>query len=139
MASDDMIDAKLKAIEMHMEDKLCALFVEFGIGRSPSPMKSQQGEISNHKERPPEKEEQTMDSAQPCMMVDFPRWEEGNPTGWLTHAKRYFRYHKTPDASMVNIVVIHLEGDVIQWYEWFKDIHRVPIWRQFKKRAADPL
>ncbi|RWW46655.1 hypothetical protein BHE74_00047418 [Ensete ventricosum] len=66
------------------------------------------------------------------MMVDFPRWEEGDPTGWILRGERYFRYHKTPDASMVDIVAIRLEGDVIQWYDWFEHTHRVPTWRQFK-------
>ncbi|RWV81580.1 hypothetical protein GW17_00056982 [Ensete ventricosum] len=60
--------------------------------------------------------------------VDFPRWE-GDPIGWISRAKRYFRYHKTPNASMVDIVAIHLEGDTIQWYDWFKHTHRVPTWR----------
>ncbi|RZR92317.1 hypothetical protein BHM03_00020594 [Ensete ventricosum] len=81
MASDDMIDAKLKAIETRMEDKLHALFITFRNGRTPSSTKSQQGESSNHEERPPEKE------AQPRMRVDFPRWEEGDLTRWLTRAE----------------------------------------------------
>ncbi|RRT45959.1 hypothetical protein B296_00054776 [Ensete ventricosum] len=45
------------------------------------------------------------------MMVDFPRWEEGDPIGWLSRAERYFRYHRTSEAFMVDIATIHLEGD----------------------------
>ncbi|RZR99704.1 hypothetical protein BHM03_00029311 [Ensete ventricosum] len=45
--------------------------------------------------------------------VDFPRWEEGDTTGWLSRAERYFCYHRTPEASLVDIAVIHLEGDAI--------------------------
>ncbi|RZS16836.1 hypothetical protein BHM03_00048894 [Ensete ventricosum] len=33
-------------------------------------------------------------------MVDFPRWEDKDLTGWISRTKRYFRYHKTPEASM---------------------------------------
>ena len=47
------------------------------------------------------------------MRVDFPRWEEGDPIGWISRVERYFRYHKTVDASMVKIAAIHLEGDAI--------------------------
>ncbi|RWV77425.1 hypothetical protein GW17_00061747 [Ensete ventricosum] len=75
MASEDLIDAKLKAFEPCMEDKLRALFAEFKVGRSPSLTKSQQGEGLDHKKRPPEKEEQATDPAQPRMRVDFPRFE----------------------------------------------------------------
>lgn len=46
----------------------------------------------------------------PCMRVDFPRWEEEDPIGWILHAERYFRYHKITDASMMKIMARHLEG-----------------------------
>ncbi|RWW69314.1 hypothetical protein BHE74_00023095 [Ensete ventricosum] len=63
MASVDLIGAKLEAFETRMEDKLCALFVEFRLGRSPSPRRSQRGESFDRKENPPEKEEQATDSS----------------------------------------------------------------------------
>ncbi|RWV77547.1 hypothetical protein GW17_00061603 [Ensete ventricosum] len=65
------------------------------------------------------------------MRVDFPR-REGDLTGWLSYSERYFRYYRTPEASMVDIVVIHLEGDTIQWYNWLEYTQRVQTWRQFK-------
>ncbi|RRT48357.1 hypothetical protein B296_00053164 [Ensete ventricosum] len=49
--------------------------------------------------------------------VDFPGWEDGDPIGCISRVERYFHFHKTPDASMVDIVAIHLEGDAIQWYD----------------------
>ncbi|RWW23692.1 hypothetical protein GW17_00012050 [Ensete ventricosum] len=76
----------------------------------------------------------TTDPPYPRIRVDFPRWEDGDPIGWISRTKRYFRYHKTPNASMVDIAVIHLEGDAIQWYDWFEHTHGVPTWRQFKSR-----
>ncbi|RWV90986.1 hypothetical protein GW17_00046764 [Ensete ventricosum] len=103
--------------------------VFLAIERSPSPTKFQQGESS---ERSQEKEGQASDVMQPRMRVDFPRWEEGGLTGWLSHVERYFRYHRTPEASMVDIVVIHLEGDAIQWYNWLEYTQGVPTWIQFK-------
>ncbi|RWW15207.1 hypothetical protein GW17_00020966 [Ensete ventricosum] len=113
MASDDMIDAKLKAFEACIKDKLRALFEEFRLGRSESPKRSQRGKISDHKENPMEKGDQAPDSSCPRMRVDFPRWEDGDPTGWISRAERYFRYHRTLNVSMVDIVAIHLEGDAI--------------------------
>ncbi|RZR99526.1 hypothetical protein BHM03_00029084 [Ensete ventricosum] len=63
------------------------------------------------------------------MMVDFSRWEDEDLTGWISCTERYFRFHKTPEASMVDIVTIHLEGDTIQWYDWFEHTHDIPTWR----------
>ncbi|RZR94079.1 hypothetical protein BHM03_00022699 [Ensete ventricosum] len=71
LASDDMIDAKIEAIETHMEDKLRALFEEFRLGRSRSPKRSQR-KNSDHKENPAEEGDQASNSC-PCMRVDFPR------------------------------------------------------------------
>ncbi|RWV77434.1 hypothetical protein GW17_00061736 [Ensete ventricosum] len=113
MTSEDLIDAKLEVFEMRMEDTLRTLFVEFRLGQSPSPTRSQQGESSYHKENPPEKAEQAMDSAYPRIWVHFPRWEGRDPTGWLSHVERYFCYHRTLEASIVEIAAIHLEGDAI--------------------------
>ncbi|RRT61100.1 hypothetical protein B296_00014850 [Ensete ventricosum] len=66
------------------------------------------------------------------MWVDFPRWEDGDSTGWLSCVECYFRYHRTSEASMMDIAAIHLEGDVLQWYNWYKHTHRVTTWRSTK-------
>ncbi|RZR90334.1 hypothetical protein BHM03_00018193 [Ensete ventricosum] len=66
------------------------------------------------------------------MRVYFPRWEEGDPMGWFSRVERYFHYHRTQEASMVDIAVIHLEGDAIQWYNWLEHTQGVLTWRQFK-------
>ncbi|RWW47891.1 hypothetical protein BHE74_00046081 [Ensete ventricosum] len=59
----------------------------------------------------------------PYMRVDFPRWEEEDLIGWISHVERYFRYHKITDASMVEIMAIHLKRDAIQWFDWFEHTH----------------
>ena len=102
-----------------MEDKIRTLFTELRLGRPLSPKKSHQGESSNqsHQARRDDFQERRgsmTDLNYPRMRVDFPRWEEGDPIGWISRAERYFRYHKTVDASMVEIAVIHLEEDAIQ-------------------------
>ncbi|RRT63150.1 hypothetical protein B296_00033359 [Ensete ventricosum] len=129
MASIDLINAKFEAFETHMEDKLCALFVEFRLGRSPNPRRSQCGGSSDCKENQPEKDEQATDPSYPCIRVDFPRWEDRDMTGWISHAERYFCYHRTLEASMVDIAIIHLGREAIQWCDWYKHTHKVPTWR----------
>ncbi|RRT31270.1 hypothetical protein B296_00055071 [Ensete ventricosum] len=43
MISVGLFEAKLEALEMHMDVNLRALFEEFRLGRSPSPIRSQRG------------------------------------------------------------------------------------------------
>ncbi|RWW62276.1 hypothetical protein BHE74_00030599 [Ensete ventricosum] len=73
------------------------------------------------------------------MRVDFPRWEDREPTGLLSHAERYFRYHRTPEASMVDLAAIHLEGDTIQWYNGFEHTQGVPTWSHDQRRKKGRL
>ncbi|RZS10625.1 hypothetical protein BHM03_00041875 [Ensete ventricosum] len=41
---------------------------------------------------------------------------------------KYFNFHKTPKAFIVDIAAMHLKGDAIQWYDWFEHIHGIPMW-----------
>ncbi|RWV96601.1 hypothetical protein GW17_00040674 [Ensete ventricosum] len=132
MASEETINAKFEAFETRME-KIQSLFAELSLGRPPSPKKSHQAESSDRRDDFQERGGSMTEPYNPRMRVDFPRWEEGDPIGWISCAERYFQYHKTANASMVEIVTIHLEGDVIQWFVWFEHTHGVLSWRQFKE------
>ncbi|RRT75979.1 hypothetical protein B296_00007409 [Ensete ventricosum] len=114
MALEEVIDAKLKVLENHMEEKMQSLFAEFNIGRLLSRRKSQHGETSYQKDDPQECGHITSDLNNPRMNVDFPRWEEGDPIGWISCIERYFRFYRTVDTTWVEIATIHLKGDAIQ-------------------------
>ncbi|RRT80673.1 hypothetical protein B296_00000038 [Ensete ventricosum] len=64
-----------------MEEKMGSLFAEFSIGRPSSRRKSQHEETSDQRDDPQEHGYITFDLNNPCMKVDFPRWEEGDPIG----------------------------------------------------------
>ncbi|RRT77741.1 hypothetical protein B296_00001728 [Ensete ventricosum] len=113
MASEEAINAKFEAFESRMEEKMLSLFVEFSIGRPSSPRKSQHGETSDRQDDPQEHGHIIPNQNNPCMKVDFPRWEEGDPIGWVSCAERYFRFYRTANATRVEIAVIHLERDAI--------------------------
>ncbi|RWW61148.1 hypothetical protein BHE74_00031808 [Ensete ventricosum] len=113
MASEEAINAKLEAFENCMEEKRRSLFAKFSIGRPLSPRKSQQGETSDQLDDPQEHGHITSDLKNPCMKVDFPKWEEGDPMGWISRVKHYFWFYRTADATRVEIAIIHLEGDAI--------------------------
>ncbi|RWW40341.1 hypothetical protein BHE74_00054249 [Ensete ventricosum] len=99
MASEEAINAKLEAFENRMEEKMRSLFAEFSIGRLLSPRKSQHGETSDRRDDPQEHGHITFDLNNSRMKVDFPRWEEGHPIGWILRAERYFRFYRTADAT----------------------------------------
>ncbi|RZR87166.1 hypothetical protein BHM03_00014517 [Ensete ventricosum] len=121
MASKEAIDAKLEAFGNRMEEKMQSLFAEFSIGQLSNSRKSRHGETSDRRDDH-QKHGHISDLNNPCMKVDFPRWE-GDPIRWISCAERYFWFYRTTDATRVEIAAIHLKGDVIQWLNWFKYTH----------------
>ncbi|RZR98523.1 hypothetical protein BHM03_00027883 [Ensete ventricosum] len=117
MASEEAIDTKFEAFGNRMEEKIRSLFAEFNIDRLSNPRKSQHGETSDRRDDPQEHGHITSDLNNPCMKINFPRWEEGDPIGWISCAERYFQFYRTVDATRVEIVAIYLEGDAIQWFK----------------------
>ncbi|RWV91832.1 hypothetical protein GW17_00045845 [Ensete ventricosum] len=113
MTSEEAISTKFEVFESRMEEKMRSLFVEFSMGRPPSPKISQQGETSDRRDDPQEYGHIILDPNNPCIKVDFPRWEKGDSIGLISRAERYFQFYQTVDATKVEIDVIHLEGDVV--------------------------
>ncbi|RZS16284.1 hypothetical protein BHM03_00048256 [Ensete ventricosum] len=133
MASEEAINVKFEAFESRMEEKMRSLFAEFSIGRPSSPRKSQHKETLDQRRDPQKYGHITFDLNNLCMKVNFPRWEEGNPIGWISRTERYFRFYRTANNTRVEIAAIHLEGDAIQWFNWFKHTHRGLSWQRFKE------
>ncbi|RZR88487.1 hypothetical protein BHM03_00016086 [Ensete ventricosum] len=109
MTSEEAIDVKLEAFRNRIEEKMRSFFAEFSIGRLSNPRKSQHGETSDRRDDPQEHGHITSDLNNPHMRVDFPRWKEGDPIGWISRAERYFWFYRTADATRVEIAAIHLE------------------------------
>ncbi|RWV81832.1 hypothetical protein GW17_00056716 [Ensete ventricosum] len=114
MASEEALDAKLEAFGNRTKEKMRSLFAKFSFGRLSNPRKSQHRETSDWRDDPQEYGHITSDLNNPCMKVDFPRWEEGDPIGWISRTERYFRFYRTTDATRMEIAIIHLKGYAIQ-------------------------
>ena len=76
---------------------------------------------------------QDYDTSYPRIKVEFPRWEDGDSTSWISRVEIFFRFHRTPEESKVEIASIQLDGDAIQRYDWYETYHGVPPWEQFKR------
>ncbi|RWW85522.1 hypothetical protein BHE74_00005788 [Ensete ventricosum] len=103
------------------------------MGQPPSPKKSQLGETLDRRDNPQEYDHIIPEPNTLRMKVDFPRWEEGDPIRLIAHAERYFQFYRTADATRVEITTIHLEGDAIQWFNWYEHTHGGLSWQRFKE------
>lgn len=60
------------------------------------------------------KRNQGQDISYPCIKVEFSRWEDRDPTSWISKVENFFHFHRTPEESKVEIASIQLDEDVIQ-------------------------
>lgn len=54
----------------------------------------------------------------PRTKMEFPKFEGGNPWGWILRAKKYFCYYQTLDDLKEDITVMYLEGDALDLLAW---------------------
>ncbi|KAH0693255.1 hypothetical protein KY285_020352 [Solanum tuberosum] len=50
--------------------------------------------------------------------MEFPRFEGGDPRGWILKAEKYFCYYQTKEEHKVDIVAMYLEGDALDLFSW---------------------
>ncbi|RRT74654.1 hypothetical protein B296_00016726 [Ensete ventricosum] len=131
MTTDDALDARFKAFETRMEDRFQELLREIRRSDQSVPTKLNIGESSKGSRS--EKYDYGQDTRYTRMRMEFPKWEDGDLIDWISHAKHFFRFYRTPEESKVEIASIQLEGDAIQWYDLYETYHGVPSWGQFKR------
>jgi hypothetical protein len=68
-----------------------------------------------------------------ALRPDFPRFDGGDPSGWLYRAEQFFEYHQTQATQQIRIASFHLEGDALQWYRWAMAANPMTTWPEFAK------
>lgn len=51
------------------------------------------------------------------IILEFPRFDGHKVLHWIFTAEQFFDYHHTPDEDRVAIVGIHLDKDVVPWFQ----------------------
>lgn len=49
--------------------------------------------------------------------LDFPRFDGKDALDWLFKADQYFEYYDITDLQRLVIVVVHLDGEVLPWFQ----------------------
>ena len=79
----------------------------------------------------------------------FPKFQEGDPTAWLSKAKQYFTYQEMPLDRRVSFASYHLEDEANEWWQatskalheehvpvtW--DVFEEELWARFGPTAAE--
>lgn len=49
--------------------------------------------------------------------LDFPRFDGSDVLHWIFKAEQFFEYYSTPDAQRLTIAAVHMEKDVVPWFQ----------------------
>jgi len=49
--------------------------------------------------------------------LDFPKFNGSDVMAWIFQAEKFFDYYGTPDEDRLTIAAIHMEHDVIPWFQ----------------------
>lgn len=69
--------------------------------------------------------------------LDFPRFQGGDPTQWISKAKQYFKYQGIPEDQRVEFAFYHLEDEANEWWQatskTLRDTELIITWRVFEE------
>ncbi|WVZ24525.1 hypothetical protein V8G54_003069 [Vigna mungo] len=65
--------------------------------------------------------------------LDFPRFDGIEVLQWIFKAEQFFNYYRTPDDQRLIIASIHLEKEVIPWFQMQNRANAFPSWVAFTR------
>ncbi|KOM58233.1 hypothetical protein LR48_Vigan11g126700 [Vigna angularis] len=70
--------------------------------------------------------------------LDFPRCDGHNVLDWIFKAEQFFDYYATDEADRLAIALVHLENDIVPWFQMMQ--HSTPFhsWHEFTEAYECP-
>jgi hypothetical protein len=65
--------------------------------------------------------------------LDFPRFDGKNVLNWIFKAEQFFDYHNTSDVDRLVIASVHLDHDVVPWFQMIQRSHPFRSWHEFTR------
>ncbi|PNY15512.1 hypothetical protein L195_g012209, partial [Trifolium pratense] len=65
--------------------------------------------------------------------LEFPRFDGTNVHEWIFKAEHFFEYYDTPDLDRLTIASVHLDKDVVPWYQMMQRSRPFTSWIEFTR------
>lgn len=65
--------------------------------------------------------------------LDFPRFDGSNDIGWIFKAEQFFDYHHTTDNERLTIASVHLDHDIVPWFQMMQRNNQFQDWKSFTR------
>ena len=67
------------------------------------------------------------------MRIDVPRYEGGDPQGWIFKIQQYFDFHNATEVQRLQIAPLYFDGKALAWYQWCQKNTKIDSWDGFLK------
>lgn len=65
--------------------------------------------------------------------LDFPRFDGTEVLNWIFKVEQFFDYYSTPDNQRLTIAAVHLDKDVVPWYQMITRNNPFRSWGAFTR------
>nr|KYP73406.1 hypothetical protein KK1_006031 [Cajanus cajan] len=65
--------------------------------------------------------------------IDFPRFDGSDVLSWIFKAEQFFDFYDTPDEHRLTIAAVHLDKEVVPWFQMITRLQPFQSWRHFTK------
>lgn len=65
--------------------------------------------------------------------LDFPRFDGSDVVNWIFKAEQFFDYYSTPDAQRLTIAAVHLDKEVVPWFQMMNRTNPFQSWDVFRR------
>ncbi|MCH89640.1 hypothetical protein A2U01_0010540, partial [Trifolium medium] len=65
--------------------------------------------------------------------LGLPRFDGKNVMEWIFRAEHFFDYYDTPDKDRLTITSVHLDQDVVPWFQMIQITHPFNSWIEFTR------
>jgi hypothetical protein len=114
---------RLERSEAENAEKFAKIFTALDILIDQTPSKKNHGVGLNN--RPPFQVRN--------VKLEFPRFDGSNVHEWIFRAEQFFDYYDTPDLDRLTIASVHLDKDVVPWYQMVQRTHPFTSWIEFTR------
>jgi hypothetical protein len=65
--------------------------------------------------------------------LEFPKFDGSNVHEWIFRAEQFFDYYGTPDPDRLTITSVHLDKDVVPWFQMIQRTTPFHTWLEFTR------
>lgn len=65
------------------------------------------------------------------LKIDVPRFDGGDPQGWVFKIQQYFDYHQVVEDQRLKVAPFYFDGKALAWYQWMLRSNQITSWNGF--------